>query len=255
MKQKLTNSDNYPESSEHGLDGSSSAGLRESQYGLEDFSFRLKKRRKALGMSQKQLADAVKLSIKTIQKYEYGDTPKGPNLVRLSRTLHCSMDWLLIGTGPESSPWRRGDVRVCQEETELSMIPKVLARLNAGGGSLETSNNVKGMYSFRHDWIKQKGDPSKMILMDVSGDSMAPEIKDGDTVLVDQSQTNIYIGKIYAVSIGQEITVKYVERAPDKIILRSANRTWDDIHVDIRGDLEEAVHIVGRVIWWCREAK
>ncbi|MCF8029670.1 MAG: phage repressor protein, partial [Desulfohalobiaceae bacterium] len=106
-----------------------------------------------------------------------------------------------------------------------------------------------------HDWIKQKGDPSRMILMDVSGDSMSPEIKDGDTVLIDQSQTDIYIGKIYAVSIGQEITVKYVERVPEKIILRSANRGWHDIEVDIRGDLGESVSIIGRVIWWCREAR
>jgi len=230
-------------------------GLHNSHSGHENFSSRLKKRRKDLGMSQKQLAEAVGLSTKTIQKYEYGDTPKGPNLISLSQSLSCSIDWLLMGSGLVSSAYSHGNVRVCEEETELSMIPKVLARLNAGGGSLETSNNIKGMYGFRHDWIKQKGDPSRMILMDVSGDSMSPEIKDGDTVLVDQSQTDIYIGKIYAVSIGQEITVKYVERVPEKIILRSDNRTWNDIEVDIRGDLGESVNILGRVIWWCREAR
>jgi len=237
-------------------DGPSSAsGLHNSQPGQENFSSRLKMRRKALGISQKQLAEAVGLSTKTIQKYEYGDTPKGPNLISLSRSLNCSIDWLLMGSGSGSSAYGQGNVRVCEGETELYMIPKVLARLNAGGGSLETSNNIKGMYGFRHDWIKQKGDPSRMILMDVSGESMSPQIKDGDTVLIDQSQTDIYIGKIYAVSIGQEITVKYVERAPEKIILRSNNRTWNDIEVDIRGDLGESVHIIGLVIWWCREAR
>jgi len=198
----------------------------------------------------------VGVSTKTIQKYEYGDTPKGGNLVSLSRALSCSTDWLLVGDEPGICDYSTTqDACYCPKESELTMIPKVLARLNAGGGSLETNKNMKGMYGFRKDWIDKKGNPSRMILMDVSGDSMSPEIQDGDTVLVDQSQTDIFIGKIYAVSIGQEITVKYVERAPDKIILHSANRLWDDIDVDIRGDLGESVHIIGRVLWWCRESR
>ena len=255
MSKKATNSKGGFASTGQKNDPTLGSGLHNSQSDQESFSSRLKQRRKALDLSQKQLAQAVGLSTKTIQKYEYGDTPKGPNLISLSRSLNCSIDWLLMGSGSDSSTYGHEDVRVCEEEIELSMIPKVLARLNAGGGSLETSNNIKGMYGFRHDWIKQKGDPSRMILMDVSGDSMSPEIKDGDTVLIDQSQTDIYIGKIYAVSIGQEITVKYVERVPEKIILRSDNRTWNDIEVDIRGDLGESVNIIGRVIWWCREAR
>jgi len=201
------------------------------------------------------LAESVGVSTKTIQKYEYGDIPKGTNLVSLSRALSCSIDWLLVGDEPGICETTSENAGYIPKESELTMIPKVLARLNAGGGSLETNKNVKGMYGFRKDWIHKKGNPKKMILMDVSGDSMSPEIQDGDMVLVDQSQRDIFVGKIYAVSIGQEITVKYVERAPDKIILHSANRLWDDIEVDIRGDLGESVGIIGRVLWWCRESR
>lgn len=254
MPKKTIDPEGHPADSGRTNDDLSGRELYGNRPGLEDFSFRLKQRRKDFGLSQKQLAQAVGLSSKTIQKYEYGDTPKGSNLISLSRALNCSIDWLLTGRSGGGA-YGQKEARVFQGETELAMIPKVQGRLHAGGGSLETSDNVKGMYGFRHDWIRQKGLPSRMILMEVSGDSMAPEIKDGDTVLIDQSQTDIYIGKIYAVSIGQEITVKYVERAPDKIILRSANRTWNDIEVDIRGDLGESVNILGRVVWWCREAK
>ena len=221
-----------------------------------NFSERLKARRKVLQLSQKQLAKATEISSKTIQKYEYGDTPKGPNLLRLSRALNCSVDWLLLGSGSggESSELHNRDYSE-KERVELALFPKVLARLDSYGVPLEQSQNTDSMYSFRHDWIKQKGDPSQMILMDACGDSMSPEIKDGDTVLIDRSQTEIYIGKIYAVSIGKEVMVRYVERAPRRIILRCANKTWSDIGVDLDKDFGEQAGIIGRVVWWCRDVK
>ena len=95
--------------------------------------------------------------------------------------------------------------------------------------------------------------PSQMVLMDVSGDSMSPEIKDGDTVLIDRSQTDIYIGKIYAVSIGQEVMVRYLDRSPGKIVLRSANNSCNDVAIDNSENLLDPVSILGRVVWWCRD--
>ena len=211
----------------------------------ENFAQRLKSRRKALELSQKQLSEFTEISAKTIQNYEYGDNPKGPNLVRLSRALNCSIDWLLLGSG-----WGSEDSE--QEHDELIYLPKVLPRLNSADEPLEKSQK---MYAFRHDWIKQKGNPSQMILMEVSGNSMSPEIKDGDTVLIDRSQADIYVGKIYAVSIRQEITVRYVDRAPGKLILRSARNLWNDIEIDKNKSFRDPVNILGRVIWWCRDVK
>jgi phage repressor protein C with HTH and peptisase S24 domain len=206
-------------------------------------------------LTQKQLAETTEISSKTIQKYEYGDTPKGPNLLRLSRALYCSTDWLLLGSGSGSESSELDSAYSEKERVELALVPKVLARLDSDGVPLGKSQNTDSMYSFRHDWIKLKGDPSQMVLMDVSGDHMSPEIRDGDTALVERSQTEIYIGKIYAVSIGKEVTVRYVERAPGRIILRCANKTWSDIGVDIDKDFGEKVGIIGRVVWWCRDVK
>jgi len=255
MKKNRTESVHYEEKRSQGSEQDVLSSFEEGWQDHQNFALRLKKQRKDLGLSQRRLSEQVGISMKTIQKYEYGDVPKGSNLVSLSRALGCSIDWLLLGADPGISESREGEALYRANEPEMVMIPRVLARLNAGGGSLETSGGVEGRHGFRYDWIRQKGKPSQMVLMDVSGDSMSPEIKDGDTVLIDRGQTNIYIGKIYAVSIGQEITVKYVERVPDKVILRSANRAWNDIEVDIRGDLGESVKILGRVIWWCREAR
>lgn len=219
----------------------------------QGFATRLQKRRKKLRYSQKQLGEAIETSTTAIQRYESGRIPNGQNLFALSKALNCSMDWLLSGKKEMNEQESDETQKSQKHDPELRMVPKVLARLNAGGGSLETSENVQGMYGFRYDWIKTKGDPSKMVLMDVSGDSMTPEIRDGDTVLIDQDQKDVFVGKIYAVSIDQEIVVKYVEKLPGKLVLRSVNRRWNDIEVDIRGDLGDSVQIIGRVVWLGRE--
>jgi len=227
--------------------------MDETEEGLEGFSERLKRRRKALGLTQKQLADAVGISAKTIQKFEYGDIPKGPNLLRLSRALNCSIDWLLLGSGA-------GGVDPDQDEGcphgshgELSFVPRVLARLDTNGEFLEKNQNSKSEYAFRLDWLRQVGNPSDMILLEVSGDSMSPEIKDGDSILIDRGQREIYVGKIYAVRMGRDILVRYVDRAPEKILFRSANRSFGDIVIDIEADAREPIGILGRVVWWCRD--
>ena len=139
-------------------------------------------------------------------------------------------------------------------DPDLVLVPKVRARLSAGTGSLETSAEVKGRFAFRREWITAKGQPSAMVLMDVTGDSMAPDIKDGDTVLIDESQQDLIAGAIFAVGLGEEVMVKRLDRAPGKLVLLSINPGYAPLEVDMRGDLSDQVRIVGRVVWWCREA-
>ncbi|HID4048102.1 TPA: helix-turn-helix domain-containing protein [Pluralibacter gergoviae] len=63
------------------------------------FSDRITSRRKELGLTQQQLADAVGISGVSVYKWEAGiNTPKGQNLFSLSEALHCSPTWLLNGT-------------------------------------------------------------------------------------------------------------------------------------------------------------
>jgi len=134
-----------------------------------------------------------------------------------------------------------------------SLIPKVQARLCAGTGSLETEGKVIGYYAFKTDFLRRKGRASKMVLMDVAGDSMEPEIWSGDTVLVDESQNAIIAGGLFAVGIEQEVYIKYLHRVPGKLILKSKNPEYDPIEVDMDGELSELVRIIGRVVWSCRE--
>lgn len=140
-------------------------------------------------------------------------------------------------------------------DVDLMYVPMVEARISAGTGSFQTEAGSERLYAFRSDFLNRKGQPKMMVLMRVSGDSMEPEIKHGDTVLIDKSQCEPRPGTIYAVRVGELIYLKVVDALPDGLVLKSVNPKYEPMKVDMRGDLADGVAILGRVIWWCREAK
>uniref|UniRef100_B8DJI7 Putative phage repressor n=1 Tax=Nitratidesulfovibrio vulgaris (strain DSM 19637 / Miyazaki F) TaxID=883 RepID=B8DJI7_NITV9 len=133
----------------------------------------------------------------------------------------------------------------------VHMVPKVRARLSAGGGSFEVQAMPVGGQPFAHAWLARKGTPSAMVLMDVVGDSMEPEIRDGDTVLVDRATEDLRFGQVYAVGLEDAVLVKRVMRTPDGLALVSDNPAYSPIRV--RGDELEQFRVIGRVVWLCRE--
>ena len=133
----------------------------------------------------------------------------------------------------------------------FEQVPKVRARLCAGGGSFETDGQVEGYYSFRSEWLHGRGNPANMVLMEVIGNSMEPEIKEGDMVLIDQSRSDVLSGGIYAVGVEDTVMVKRVERLPGTLVLRSDNMDYSPIHLS--GDELDNVRVIGQVLWSSRE--
>jgi len=192
-------------------------------------------------------------------------------VIDIARRFGVSSDWLLFGSGPvqrehaQLAPESEQKPGIIPEgepqwmsakeaaEKGFSLIPKVRARLSAGTGSLETEGAVVGLYAFKTDFLHRKGHPSRMVLMDVTGDSMEPVLMDSDSVLIDESQNEIISGGLYAVGIDSSVLVKYVHALPGKLVFRSRNERYDPIEVDMAGDLADMVRIIGRVVWSCRE--
>lgn len=162
----------------------------------------------------------------------------------LSRKFRLNPDWLENGTGDPK------ENKICRDP-EFEKIPKVNARLCAGDGSFEAGSDIRGFYAFRKDWLSRKGSGGKMVLMDIFGNSMEPELKDGDTVLVDGSQKAIIAGALYAVGIEDTVMVKRVEKLPNSLVLQSDNKDYATI---ILGEDEmDMARIIGKVVWVGRE--
>ncbi len=182
-------------------------------------------------------------------------------VVKVARECNLSMDWLMFGRGSADDPSRTAaspqpstPSGAAVPDLDLLCIPLVAASLSAGVGSLQTDGEVLDYFAFRSEWLCRKGNPDKMILMKVYGDSMEPESSHADMALIDQSKQQIFPHTIYAVGVNEEIYIKQIETLPGhRMLLRSLNKRYDPIEVDLRGDMAESVRIIGKVIWWCRE--
>jgi len=166
-----------------------------------------------------------------------------------------STDWLFFGKKEIDRAWENNHFKPSsmQENVEFVMIPKVAARLAAVSGNSENNGKILGLYSFRAEWICKKGDVSQMILMDVAGDSMLPEIKHGDMVLIDKGKTEILAYGYYAIGIEDAIYIKQLHTKPGQLILHSLNPDYEDIAVDLSQDYSDSISIIGRVLWIGRE--
>lgn len=134
-----------------------------------------------------------------------------------------------------------------EQEIEYDYVPKHAARAGAGA-SLETSGETVGMYAFRKEWMASMGIyASSAVLLDVIGDSMEPLFYEGDTILVDKHDHEIREGKIYVVTLGDELRVKRIYKGISGLILRSENQRYPDVQVT-GPDLETFI-VHGRVRW------
>ncbi|MDP3425755.1 MAG: S24 family peptidase [Humidesulfovibrio sp.] len=194
---------------------------------------------------------------------------------QIAEKFNASADWLLFGitdaqaltaaavrgvtqlVGKDRTkvvPASRPEVIECMD-CHLAMVPMVEARLAAGTGSFETGGDTERRYAFRTDFLSRKGQISQMVLMRVEGDSMEPKIESGDTVLIDQSQTQPRPGGMYAVGVEDLVYIKMIDTKPGKIILKSMNPAYEPMEIDARGDLADGIRILGRAIWIGREMR
>jgi phage repressor protein C with HTH and peptisase S24 domain len=195
--------------------------------------------------SQNDLAKALGINRSGITHARNNNKIPDKWILKLYKGFGLNPEWIETGSGSVFLDSRKGS------DSEFKYVPKVKATLSAGGGSFSTESEVIDNLCFKKEWLSGKGSANSMVAMEVFGNSMEPEIKDGDTVLLDQSQINILAGAVYAVGIEDTILVKRLEKHPNKLVLNSDNKDYEPIFLDVE-DMER-VRIIGKVIWSCRE--
>lgn len=231
--------------------------------------------------TQADFSERMGINVNTLRAYEKGRALPGYEVLEsLFVKLEVSAAWILTGEGPvfRQTPLSGGmedtsslsrPLTASQSasslhhlsesnascDVDLVMIPMVEARLSAGHGSFEVGAASDRSYAFRNDFLTRKGNPKEMVLMRVSGDSMEPEIRDNDVVLIDRSKRDVTPGRLYAVGFDEAIYLKRIDVLPGKVFLRSTNPDYPPVELDTRGDCEEQFRVIGRVLWCGREYK
>jgi phage repressor protein C with HTH and peptisase S24 domain len=123
-------------------------------------------------------------------------------------------------------------------------------RVSAGPGAIVTEEVGKPYFAFDERWLKAltPSGPSKLSIVRVEGDSMAPTLSAGDDILVDlgDSVERLRDG-IYVLRIEDALVVKRLALNPlgRRVTVQSDNPAYSD-WPDCRLD---EINCIGRVIW------
>ncbi|MGX5913924.1 S24 family peptidase [Aliidiomarina sp. Khilg15.8] len=240
-------------------------------------SERIKERRRELGLTQADVARALKITKTAVSLWESGtNTPNGSNILALSKTLKCEPSWLLTGKTTssanksyqaDSSNVRSADVKkheaeyagdfdtwdsktpLGEDEVEIPFYKEV--ELAAGNGMIVEREDTGRKLRFAKSTLRRAGvDPAAAACVTVTGDSMKPVLPDGATIGIDTSSKRIKDGEMYAIDHDGQLRVKVLHRVGGSgIRLRSFNTT-DFPDEDYQADQAKAIKVIGRVFWY-----
>ena len=146
----------------------------------------------------------------------------------------------LLGGPPDDEPSADGLLSVKRHPVSVS----------AGPGAVVTAELGKPYFAFDERWLKAltASRPSKLSIVRVEGDSMAPTLNAGDEILVDlgDSAERLRDG-IYVLRIDDAVVVKRLALNPTgrRVTVQSDNPAypdWPDCSLD-------QINFIGRVIW------
>lgn len=214
-----------------------------------------------------RVADALGVSRSTVYNWFNNGQISIAQLADLNRALGLDGVYVLFGAHPVSGKHgvvgnRTGHVSaaggVVGGATEAlapiniddyQWVPLYDVEVSGGDGRLVYGEQVKELNPYRKNYLAKRGlQGASLIEVTVVGDSMADELRDGDTVLVDTGDTQIKGGAIYVVRIGDDLLVKYLQQLPGGSIQVSSEnaRAFPPYEVSAES-IDHDLVVVGRV--------
>lgn len=147
------------------------------------------------------------------------------------------------------------DLHLHNGKTDNSVMIKLLPTF-VGLGNGGTGDDDEGEISFSRDLIENElRVPSEALLaMVAEGNSMEPEFRGGDQILVDTRRKSLAQPGAFCLWDGDGHVIKYLERVhdsePPRVRVISANSIYDP-----RERLVDEVNIIGRVCWFGRRVQ
>jgi repressor LexA len=196
------------------------------------FPMVLRRLRKAAGFTQGELATKMGISKSAISMYERGERePDFETLEAFADIFNVDMNYL-TGINSLSSAF----------PADFSITVPVVASVAAGPGMYAVAD-----YEGRHIVPPGLKNPEEHNYFRVTGDSMSPDIRDGELVLV-HLQPDVESGEIAVVIInGEDGVVKRIQKQRDCIVLVSLNPAYPPRV--IAGKELESVLIWGKVVY------
>ncbi len=129
----------------------------------------------------------------------------------------------------------------------LEIISKLTVDVSAGAGNLDQIESLAGKIAFDPRWLRQfPYDKKALSIVTVDGDSMMPNLSNGDDIMVARYDGQRRKDGIYVLRMDDSLMVKRLSFGPnDRIDVISDNPSysdWRDVAID-------SITIIGHVIW------
>ncbi len=216
-----------------------------SKYYAKEIGKRIAEIRNRVGQNQNDFAKQVGVSTASLSLYERG--AKAPNtdfLHLLNDKFNANLQWLI--TGKEGS-----DNKAIASDNSYTLLPRYDVTASAGSGSFIDAENIKDKLSFSTKWLEHIGlNIKNAALLNASGDSMEPTIKDGSVLLLKLDEDEIKDGSIYVIQISGQTFVKRLKRDLKGIQILSDNPVYEPQHLTYAELEDSPMTIAGRVVWF-----
>ena len=236
---------------------------------MRDYSLRIKKLRKANGLTQHALAEKLGVLVWAVSSWEQGRwEPSEKNYAQLAklaapadaqfflkkigvdRDLLRSVQQETSVQAPEiriytTDEWRAGTEDRLRYQTQLPVL-----RDEAAAGSPREINerDIDSFIAVPSKFVP-KG-PGAYTGIYIRGDSMEPILKDRFIVVVDHTSRDVsrLRGRMVAALAQDGVVVKWLSRESrsDRVVLHSENHSYEDIVVTS----SENNPIIGDVVFW-----
>ena len=190
---------------------------------------RIKSAREDLKLTKRELAKRIGVHESSINKYEKGlvDIPLS-KISELSRVLNVTEAYLM--------GW--------EDEQKLQGLKIPVLGTVAAGIPISAVEDILDYEEVPQSWENQ----GEFFGLRIKGDSMKPDINDGDTVIVRQQSTANNGDVVIALVNGDDATCKKFEKLDNGIMLISNNSEYSPMYFSNEEVLTKPVVIIGRVV-------
>jgi transcriptional regulator with XRE-family HTH domain len=168
--------------------------------------------------------------------------PKYADVIKLCDFLKINDAWLMSGEGTFSEQLPSANSLVI-ERIGLS------GSCGLGKMSFTDTPNINRII-VDSSWFERNFsfyNPKNVKIVTAEGDSMKPDIEDGDAVFIDISDNTTLRDGVYFILVDGEHYIKRIQKLIGrKIALISSNPAYKDLEVPLDSDIE--IRIIGRVI-------
>lgn len=211
---------------------------------------RIKEAIEGSGKTQAEIAREVNASEGAVTQWLNGTTKslKAKNATALEMATGYSATWIVTGKGPRK-PITAPAIEL-EDNPDFPAVRRVRIKVVGGitGYAVEYQDEDDGPpIVFRRDWYTSNGfNPAKMLAMRVTGESMVPNLRAGDLIIINTEQTQPKDGVAFVVSYEGEPVVKRLVRDQGEWWLTSDN---SDQRRFPRKRCDENATLIGEVVY------